>query len=63
MRKPTKEADSMTNIIAEHKKLQAAVKLLAALAKGVESIRTEGLLTIDEAFAWLDEEKQDPKEA
>ena len=50
----------MTNIIAEHKKLQAAVK---QLAKGVESIRTEGLLTIDEAFAGLDEEKQDPKEA
>ena len=44
----------MTNIIAEHKKLQAAVKLLAELAKGVESIRTEGLLTIDEAFAGLD---------
>lgn len=53
----------MSNIIAEHKKLQAAVKLLAELAKGVESIRTEGLLTIDEAFVGLDEEKQDPKEA
>ena len=53
----------MTNIIAEHKKLQAAVELLAELAKGVESIRTEGLLSIDEAFAGLDEEKQDPKEA
>lgn len=63
MRKSTKEADSMTNIIAEHEKLQATVKLLAELAKGVESIRTEGLLTIDEAFAGLDEEKQDPKEA
>ena len=48
---------------AEHEKLQATVKLLAELAKGVESIRTEGLLTIDEAFAGLDEEKQDPKEA
>ena len=49
--------------LAEHEKLQATVKLLAELAKGVESIRTEGLLTIDEAFAGLDEEKQDPKEA
>ena len=39
------------------------VQSLAELAKGVESIRTEGLLTIDEAFAGLDEEKQDPKEA
>ena len=48
--------------LAEHEKLQATVKLLAELAKGVESIRTEGLLTIDEAFAGLDEEKQDPKE-
>lgn len=63
MRKPTKEADSMSNIIAEHEKLQATMKLLAELAKGAESIRTEGLLTIDEAFAGLDEEKQDPKEA
>lgn len=53
----------MTNIIAEHEKLQATVKLLAELAKGVESICTEGLLTIDEAFAGLDEERQDPKEA
>lgn len=48
--------------LAEHEKLQATVKLLAELAKGVESIRTEGLLTIDEAFAGLDEEKQDPRE-
>lgn len=47
--------------LAEHEKLQATVKLLAELAKGVESIRTEGLLTIDEAFAGLDEEKQDRK--
>lgn len=53
----------MSNIIAEHEKLQATMKLLAELAKGVESIRTEGLLTIDEAFAGLDGERQDPKEA
>ena len=48
--------------LAEHEKLQATVKLLAEL-KGVESIRTEGLLTIDEAFAGLDEAAQRPKEA
>lgn len=53
----------MSNIIAKHKKLQAAVKLLAALAKGVESICTEGVLTIDEAFSNLDEAAQRPKEA
>lgn len=53
----------MTNIIAEHEKLQATMKLLAELAKGAESIRTEGLLTIDEAFAGLDEAAQRPKEA
>ena len=49
-------------VVQSLEKLQATVKLLAELAKGVESIRTEGLLTIDEAFAGLDEEKQDPKE-
>ncbi|HJH80092.1 MAG TPA: hypothetical protein OIM07_10520 [Clostridiales bacterium] len=53
----------MTNIIAEHEKLQATMKLLAELAKGVESIRTEGLLTIDEAFTGLDEAAQRLKEA
>ena len=40
--------------IAEYEKLQAAVKLLAALSEGIESIRTEGTLTIDEAFAGLE---------
>lgn len=53
----------MSNIIAEHEKLQATMKLLVALAKGAESIRTEGFLTIDEAFSNLDEAAQRPKEA
>lgn len=38
----------------EYEKLQAAVKLLAELSKGVESVRREGTLTIDEAFAGLE---------
>ena len=37
----------------EYEKLQATVKLLAELAKGVDSFRTEGGLTVDEAFAGL----------
>ena len=36
-----------------YKKLQATVKLLAELSKGVESIRSEGGLSVDEAFAGL----------
>ena len=39
----------------EYEKLQAAVKLLAELSKGVESVRREGTLTIDEAFAGLED--------
>lgn len=38
----------------EYEKLQAAVKLLAELSKGVESVRRDGTLTIDEAFAGLE---------
>ena len=41
--------------LVEHEKLQATVKLLAELSKGIESIRTEGVLTIDEAFAGLED--------
>lgn len=41
--------------IAEHEKLQATVKLLAELAKGVESIRREGGLSLDEAFDGLED--------
>ena len=39
----------------EYEKLQATVKLLAELAKGVDSFRTEGGLTVDEAFAGLED--------
>ena len=39
--------------LIEYEKLQATVKLLAELAKGVESIRNEGGLSVDEAFAGL----------
>ena len=38
-----------------YEKLQAAVKLLAELGKGVESIRNEGTLSVDEAFAGLED--------
>ena len=38
----------------EYETLQATVKLLAELAKGVDSFRTEGGLTVDEAFAGLE---------
>jgi antitoxin Phd len=41
--------------LVEYEKLQVAVKLLAELSKGVESIRTEGVLSIDEAFAGLED--------
>ena len=41
--------------LAEYEKLQAAVKLLAELSKGVESVRKEGGLNIDEAFAGLED--------
>lgn len=37
--------------LAEYEKLQATVKLLSELSKGVESLRREGGLTVDEAFA------------
>lgn len=39
----------------DYEKLNASVQLLAALAKGVESIRTEGGLTVDEAFEGLED--------
>ncbi|MDO4568718.1 MAG: type II toxin-antitoxin system prevent-host-death family antitoxin [Clostridia bacterium] len=41
--------------LVEYEKLQAAVKLLAELAKGVASVRKEGGLTVEEAFAGLEE--------
>lgn len=41
--------------LAEYEKLQATVKLLAELGKGVESLRSEGSLTVEEAFAGLED--------
>lgn len=41
--------------LAEHEKLQATVKLLAELGKGVESLRREGSLSVDEAFEGLED--------
>lgn len=41
--------------MAEYEKLQATVKLLAELAKGVESFRSEGGLTVEEAFDGLED--------
>ena len=41
--------------LAEYEKLQAAVKLLAELSKGVESYRKKGGLTVDKAFAGLED--------
>ncbi len=42
--------------IMEYEKMQAAVKLLAELSKGVESIRKDGGLTLDDAFEGLVDE-------
>lgn len=41
--------------LKDYEKLQATVQLLAELSKGVESIRSEGGLSLDEAFAGLEE--------
>jgi antitoxin Phd len=41
--------------LAEYERLQATVKLLAELSKGIESIQNEGALTLDEAFAGLED--------
>lgn len=41
--------------LMEYEKLQAAVKLLSELGKGVESVRNEGTLSVDEAFAGLED--------
>ena len=41
--------------LAEFEKLQATAKLLAQLAEGIESIRTGGLLSVDETFAGLED--------
>lgn len=41
--------------LADYEKLQATVQLLAELSKGVESIRNEGSLSLEEAFAGLED--------
>lgn len=40
--------------LAEYEKLQATVRLLTELSRGVESLRKEGGLTVNEAFAGLE---------
>ena len=39
----------------EYEKMKASLQLLADLSKGIESLRTEGGLTIEEAFEGLEE--------
>ena len=41
--------------LTEFEKLQATVKLLAELGKGVESLRSEGGLSLEEALAGLED--------
>ena len=41
--------------LGEYERLQATVKLLAELGRGVESVRLEGGLSVDEAFAGLED--------
>lgn len=41
--------------LAEYEKLQVSVKLLAELSKGVEPYHKEDGLTVDEAFAGLED--------
>ena len=40
--------------LESHEKTQATVSLLSELSKGLESIRAEGVLSVDEAFAGLE---------
>ena len=40
--------------IAEYEKQVSTIRLLAELAKGVDSLRKEGGLSIDEAFSGLE---------
>ena len=41
--------------LTEYERLQATVKLLAELGRGAESVRREGGLSVDEAFAGLED--------
>ncbi len=40
--------------LESYEKAQATIKLLAELSKGLESLRAEGALSIDEAFDGLE---------
>ena len=40
--------------LESYEKTQATVSLLTELSKGLESIRAEGVLSVDEAFAGLE---------
>ena len=51
---PMRDSAYFDQLLAEYEKLQATVKLLAELSKGVESYHKEGGLTVDEAFAGLE---------
>ena len=41
--------------MADYEKQQATIRLLTELAKGVDSLRKEGGLTVSEAFAGLED--------
>lgn len=41
--------------LSDYEKQISTIRLLSELAKGVESLRTEGGLTVDEAFAGLED--------
>ena len=41
--------------LIEYEKLQATVKLLAELGKGIESIRTGGTVSVEEAFRGMED--------
>lgn len=45
----------MIESLIEYEKLQATVKLLAELGKGIESIRTGGAVSVEEAFQGLED--------
>lgn len=41
--------------ISDYEKQMATIRLLAELSKGVDSLRKDGGLTVDEAFAGLED--------
>ena len=41
--------------LIEYEKLQATVKLLAELGKGIESVRSSGVVSVEEAFRGLED--------